>query len=467
MVDAWREEWGADLPFGFVELAGFQRQDPPELMSKRIVALERMQQQIASNQSGVFYAVAMDLSDEGVKADLNVTTNVHSRFKEQVAERLSLGGRAVAFEEKKIPWQGPLVTGVALSGCGSSGTRVPRTDRGCVRVTFEHVGPTGLWLQRPDLFELGYDNSTSAAVYYRNATAVSLPAHDAILVKPLKGGSGADSPIAVRYAMYNEPCNPVNDHAGMSPGGGGATMKTSKPTLGNETAVPSCSLYSNHKGSNGRLLLPARSFWLNVTSSVVAKEEGPRVDCSPSFPSGPPSDCAWTTSCTAGRPFWNTPYRGTSCTWQFTPADIGKLFINTTFRTAYAVNISIYDGASDAAPRLAIFDGAAMDPKADDGYLHAQGSGRALTVRLDADPEGGTFGLMFGFNITGVPRPAGGRAHRVLQLKSDDDVSPDAARARLVRLTIALLLVLGVMVIGGFYLLSNLEGGNALESHQQ
>ena len=49
MVDAWREEWGADLPFGFVELAGFQRQDPPELMSKRIVALERMQQQIASN----------------------------------------------------------------------------------------------------------------------------------------------------------------------------------------------------------------------------------------------------------------------------------------------------------------------------------------------------------------------------------------------------------------------------------
>ena len=53
MVDAWREEWGADLPFGFVELAGFQRQDPPELMSKRIVALERMQQQIASNPQGI------------------------------------------------------------------------------------------------------------------------------------------------------------------------------------------------------------------------------------------------------------------------------------------------------------------------------------------------------------------------------------------------------------------------------
>ena len=42
-----------------------------------------------------------------------------------------------------------------------------------------------------------------------------------------------------------------------------------------------------------------------------------------------------------------------------------------------------------------------MDPKKDDGYLHAQGTGAKLTVRLDADPKGGTFGLMFQFNITG------------------------------------------------------------------
>ena len=129
-----------------------------------------------------------------------------------------------------------------------------------------------------------------------------------------------------------------------------------------------------------------------------------RADCSPSFPSGPPSGCAWTTSCTTGQPFWNTPYQGTSCTWKFTPTDIEKpLFLNATFRTAYAVNISIYDGASDAAPRLAFFEGAAMDPKADDGYLHAQGTGRELTVRLDADPKGMTFGLMFGFNLTSAP----------------------------------------------------------------
>ena len=260
MVDAWRQEWGSDLPFGFVELAGFQRQDPPEPAEKRIVAEERRQQQLASNQSGVFYAVAMDLSDEGLKRDLNVTTDVHSRFKEQVAERLALGGRAVAFGEADVPWQGPLATGAALSNCGSADATLLRD---CVRVTFDHVGPTGLWLQRPDLFELGYHNSSSGAVFWRNGTAVALPAHDSILIKAVEGTGSDAPPTAVRYAQYNEPCNPVNDYAGMSPGGGGATMKRPQPTLGNFTAIPSCSIYGNYKASLG-LVLPARSFWLNV-----------------------------------------------------------------------------------------------------------------------------------------------------------------------------------------------------------
>ena len=68
--------------------------------------------------------------------------------------------------------------------------------------------------------------------------------------------------------------------------------------------------------------------------------------CSPSFPSGPPAACAWTTTCDSGGPFWNTPYQGTSCTWQFAPTGVERPFMNASFRTAYAVNVSIFDGAS-------------------------------------------------------------------------------------------------------------------------
>jgi hypothetical protein len=74
--------WGQDFPFGFVHLSGYQDWATPDLGGG--VTQLRCQQQQASNQTGVFYAVAMDLSDPAVRADLNVTTDVHSRFKEQV-----------------------------------------------------------------------------------------------------------------------------------------------------------------------------------------------------------------------------------------------------------------------------------------------------------------------------------------------------------------------------------------------
>ena len=125
-------------------------------------------------------------------------------------------------------------------------------------------------------------------------------------------------------------------------------------------------------------------------------------ECSPSFPS---DKCDWTTSCAKGQPFWNTPYQGTSCTWRFTPGSNSAAgprhpLLKASFRTAYAVNVSVFDGGSDASPRLAFFEGK-EHPGVDDGAISAQGTGNELTVRLDAEPAGGTFGLMFSFDITG------------------------------------------------------------------
>jgi hypothetical protein len=137
-------------------------------------------------------------------------------------------------------------------------------------------------------------------------------------------------------------------------------------------------------------------------------------DCSPSFPS---RQCDWATTCTSGTPFWNTPYQGTSCVWHFGGGGEGPhsgtapMFLNASFRTAYAVNVTVFDGPSASGPSLAFFDGR-EHPGADDGHIQAQGTLPELTVRLDAYPNGDTFGLMFDFTATSAPRQA--------RLKSDD-----------------------------------------------
>jgi hypothetical protein len=91
----------ADWPFGFVELAGYNREP---WNSSQAVSQLRRQQQLASALDKTFFAVAMNLSDPAVVVDLKTGPGgeVHSRFKEQVGLRLSLGGRAVAFGEKDL-----------------------------------------------------------------------------------------------------------------------------------------------------------------------------------------------------------------------------------------------------------------------------------------------------------------------------------------------------------------------------
>lgn len=104
-------------------------------------------------------------------------------------------------------------------------------------------------------------------------------------------------------------------------------------------------------------------------------------DCSPSFLS---KKCDWKnktktgTPATKGQPFWNTPYRGTSCTWRFAPKNSGDKhpLLKASFRAAFAVNVSVFDGGSDNAPRIAFFEGK-EHPGVDDGAISAQARRRA------------------------------------------------------------------------------------------
>ena len=270
MVTEWRKQWtpvnagnnNTDWPFGFVELAGYHR---TEWNEPQVVSQLRRQQQLASTLDKTFFAIAMDLSDPAVVADLKTGPGgeVHSRFKEQVGLRLSLAGRAVAFGESDLEWRGPTAESAAL--CEPGGKTV------CVK--FKHVGDGGLldfsghFPGVGPLFALGYSDGS-----WRNATS-SLSKKstkaDTIVIAALTPsqeyvdiqGQGGVALTAVRYAQFNEPCDPSNDHPGMSPGGGGEHGEP--PTLGNMSANLTCALYS--RGSISGVLLPARSFWLNVS----------------------------------------------------------------------------------------------------------------------------------------------------------------------------------------------------------
>ena len=259
MVASWRKLWGFDLPFGFVQLAGYGGGNGS---APQQVAQLRRQQLAASDQPGVFFAVAMDLADPAVAVDLKLVpaTDVHSRFKEQIGERLALGGRAVAFGDAEVPWRGPTaVSAKVLTATTGAGVEV--------EVTFDHIGPAGLVIKAAGLFELG----SSSTETWHNATG-KLHGTSSIVVSastdPDSSGLQALAdlnPLEIRYAYYDAPCVPTNDKPGMSPGGGG---EPGPATAGNFTADVSCSIYSEYSargvGEQG-VLLPSPPFWLNVT----------------------------------------------------------------------------------------------------------------------------------------------------------------------------------------------------------
>ena len=114
---------------------------------------------------------------------------VHSRFKEQVGLRLSLGGRAVAFGEAHLEWRGPTAATATLcqhhhhpqpqqaaAAAAGAGSSAAVGSAAAVCVKFTHVGEEGcsglLDFSRRfagvgPLFEIGYsdgswENATSA-----------------------------------------------------------------------------------------------------------------------------------------------------------------------------------------------------------------------------------------------------------------------------------------------------------------
>ncbi|NWY63358.1 SIAE acetylesterase, partial [Chionis minor] len=98
------------LPFGFVQLSTYRRQSPADNFA-RLRWHQTADLGVVPNarMPGTFMAVAMDLCDER-----SPYGSVHPRDKQNVAHRLQLGARAVAYREKNLVFQGPYPTRAVL-----------------------------------------------------------------------------------------------------------------------------------------------------------------------------------------------------------------------------------------------------------------------------------------------------------------------------------------------------------------
>ncbi|KAM7083004.1 sialate O-acetylesterase isoform 1-T1 [Ciconia maguari] len=99
------------LPFGFVQLSTYRRQNPDDSFA-RLRWHQTADMGVVPNarMPGTFMAVAMDLCDEHSPYG----SSIHPRDKQNVAHRLHLGARAVAYGEKDLVFQGPYPTRAVL-----------------------------------------------------------------------------------------------------------------------------------------------------------------------------------------------------------------------------------------------------------------------------------------------------------------------------------------------------------------
>ncbi|NWV10711.1 SIAE acetylesterase, partial [Ptilonorhynchus violaceus] len=98
------------LPFGFVQLSTYRRQSADDSFA-RLRWHQTADLGVVPNarMPGTFMAVAMDLGDEH-----SPYGSIHPRDKQNVAHRLLLGARAMAYGDKDLVFQGPYPTRAIL-----------------------------------------------------------------------------------------------------------------------------------------------------------------------------------------------------------------------------------------------------------------------------------------------------------------------------------------------------------------
>jgi sialate O-acetylesterase len=172
MIRDWRNQWGeGDFPFLFVQIANWNT-EPGELWPE---VRDAQRQALALKNTGM--AVTIDIGDPA---------DIHPKNKQDVALRLALAARAIAFGEK-LEWSGPLYRQVTH-------------EEHALRVWFDHAG--GLMAKGAEVtgFEVaGADGKYSPAEAKIEGESV------------IVSSATVPAPVSVRYAWAANPnCNLFN-----------------------------------------------------------------------------------------------------------------------------------------------------------------------------------------------------------------------------------------------------------------
>ena len=199
MIEDWRAQWNnytnginnAEFPFGFVMLSTWDDTEnvtcgnnPPESC---VVAIVRWGQTGGygyvpnPKMPNTFMSIAYDWGDP-----TSPWTDIHPRYKQQVAARLANAGMAVAYDRSDIYWTGPIAQSAMSDGSS-------------ITVTFAATGASGLYIKYQDYvhFEVGTTNNTWTPVPIASNTA------DTVTVTFAGAAEG------IRYNWYTAPCAPA------------------------------------------------------------------------------------------------------------------------------------------------------------------------------------------------------------------------------------------------------------------
>ncbi len=173
LIRSWRRKWGqGEFPFLFVQLPNYRELDHPTPDSNW--AYIREAQLKSLDVPGTAMAVAIDLGE---------WNDLHPLDKKNVAIRLSLAARHIAYGEKSLVYSGPL-------------PRAARFEKDRVVLSFEHTGK-GL-RSREDGELKGFEIAGEDGRFVSASATIE---DDRVVV----WRKGISDPAAVRYAWADDP----------------------------------------------------------------------------------------------------------------------------------------------------------------------------------------------------------------------------------------------------------------------
>ncbi len=178
MIQQWREAFGRELPFYFVQLANHNRE------------FDKTRQTWAYLREAQASALALPATGMAVTIDIGDVTNVHPKNKQEVGRRLALIARA-QLEHEAIEYSGPQLAGATPEGRA-------------IRVRFRHAAGLQAGGHPLAAFEIaGADHR------YLPAEA-TIEGETVVVMAPT-----VTAPVAVRYAWHNFPDAGLFNGAGL------------------------------------------------------------------------------------------------------------------------------------------------------------------------------------------------------------------------------------------------------------